>query len=289
MRWLSNLPDWIKGTIALVVAVVGFIAFARDNLYPTITVTGGLILLFILIFSSYIAFSRKKSEFGKDGYTWKFPGCRAMAFIGIALALVSSTALSVLQPSRDFIIASFVGTSTPSPTSTPTPTPDPLSTATFTVCRIQEMTDEETIVKLIRAEADASNEEDIAVMQSIFTPDAVFSDYVSFPSNPPQLWVGVLARYQDDLFKNADFKQVEHFDILPVGEGISGDMAWYTSGSKGFYRIIGGDWQEFNNGSLVSIPPTQYGSEHWILKKNSDGCWVIVQMEFNAGHVKFPR
>jgi len=37
MRWLTNVPDWIKGAIALVIAVVGFIVFARDNLYPTVT------------------------------------------------------------------------------------------------------------------------------------------------------------------------------------------------------------------------------------------------------------
>ena len=166
--------------------------------------------------------------------------------------------------------------------------PSPLTPTPIT-CPYQGMTDSETIVNLIQAEAAASNAEDITIMQSIFAPETVFSDYVSYPQNPPKIWVGPLARYQDDLFTSADFMQVEHFDILPVRQGINENMAWYTSGSKGFYRINGGEWIEFFNGSLISTPPAEFGSEHWILKKNSIGCWAITQMEFDAGHVKFPR
>jgi hypothetical protein len=171
-------------------------------------------------------------------------------------------------------------TSTPSFTSTPTFGPVPYA------CPYQGGTDNETIVGLIQAEAIASNTKDISIIQAIFDPDAIFYD---FAFEPTKSWNGPLARYADDLFTTTDFKNVEHFDILPVEPGISGDTAFYTSGSKGYYRINGADWNKFFNGSLESKPSTQYGSEHWILKKNSSGCWAIVQMEFNAGNEKFPK
>ncbi len=183
----------------------------------------------------------------------------------------------------------FTETPVPAPldTSTPISTPAPTFTS-IPACPYQGKTDHETIVNLIQAEAEASNTKSIAIMQTIFAPDAIFYDEAP---NPPKLWVGPLARYRDDLFKTTDFKDVEHFDILPVGQGIAGNMAWYTSGSKGFYKINGGEWQAFSNGSLVSTtpPPTAHGSEHWILEKNSAGCWAIMQMEFNAGHIPFPQ
>jgi hypothetical protein len=90
------------------------------------------------------------------------------------------------------------------------------------------------------------------------------------------------------LFLTTDFKNVEHFDILPARPRITGDTTYYTSGSKGDFRIDGGALNTYFNGSLVSDPPTKYGSEHWILKKNGIGCWAIIQMEFNAGDEKFP-
>jgi hypothetical protein len=139
---------------------------------------------------------------------------------------------------------------------------------------------------LIQAEAIALNTKDILIIQAIFNPDAIFYD---FGSNPIKSWIGPLARYQDDLFTTTDFREMEYFDILPVEPGISGDTAYYTSGSKGYSRMDGGDWNRFFNGSLVSNHSTQFGSEHWIIKKNSSGCWVIVQMEFNAGDEQFPK
>lgn len=163
---------------------------------------------------------------------------------------------------------------------TPALTPTP-------ACPYQGRTDHDTIVNLIQAEADASNTKNIGIMQTIFAPDAKF--YNDAP-NPPELWIGPLDRYKDNLFKTTDFKDVEHVDILPGGQGIAENIAWYTSGSKGFYKINTGDWQAFSNGSRVSTTPpsTRYGSEHWLLEKNSVGCWVISQMEFNAGHIPFP-
>lgn len=153
------------------------------------------------------------------------------------------------------------------------------------ICPLHGQTDDETIVNLINAEAEASNTKDLRTIQGIFDRDADFYDYAV---QPPKQWNGTLARYRDNLFQTTEFQKVEHFDILPVGPGIDGDTAYYTSGSQGSYRINGGPWTDFYNGSLISMRFTQYGSEHWLLRRNFLGCWKIVRMDFNAGHIKFP-
>lgn len=307
MGWTGKIPDWIKGTVALITAVVLFIVFVRENLYLTTTVTASLILLIPFICSFYFAFSKKESEFGKNIFVWRFPERRKAAFIIMGLVLVIVLISFIIEPSRSFIIASVVGTSIPTPTRTDTPTSTPTSTNTPTstltitlpppltatptpTCSYQGSTDSQTMTNLIKAEAEASNiaSTDITVsiniILCIFATDATFLDGANGKS-----WSDPLKRYQDELFKTTEFKEVEHFDIQPAGDGIVGDVAWYTSGSRGSYKVKnGGDWQSFFNGSLVSIPATHYGSDHWTFGQNSAGRWVITRFVFNAGHLPFP-
>jgi hypothetical protein len=169
---------------------------------------------------------------------------------------------------------------TPSLTPSKTPTP---------TCAFAGQTDDETIHNLINAEASAANSQSIDTIVAIFSPDAVFEDYAQNGSNgsPPKTWIGPLVRYKDDLFINAKLKDVQNFDISKAGSSSDGNTAWYTSGSKGFY-LSKGDWQEFNNGSLVGKNKTQYGSNHWTLQRKPDGCWAIFRFAFNAGHISFP-
>ena len=149
-------------------------------------------------------------------------------------------------------------------------------------CTFLGRTDEETIENLIRAEATAVNAKDFTIILAIFAPDAEFYDYAQ---TPPGTWKGPSDRYQKNLFQNTEFQGVQHLKITPVGPGIVGNVAYFVSGSSGSYRSDSGDWKSFNN---PSIPSTQYGSDHWILQKDNNGCWVIIRMEFNAGHIKFP-
>lgn len=169
-------------------------------------------------------------------------------------------------------------TITPSPTFTPSSTPTP----TPYVCPYKGQSDHETIVKLIEAEATAINTENIDIILTIFAPNSIFLDY---QTDTPKQWNGPIERYRDDLFVYVDFQGVEHFDIFPVGKGIDGDTAYYVSGSRGNYRVGDGKLTPFTN---PSTPTTQYGSDHWVLQKNDHGCWVIIRMEFNAGHHEFP-
>jgi hypothetical protein len=164
----------------------------------------------------------------------------------------------------------------------PTVTSTPTITSTQFICPYQGQTDEETIVNLIQAEAVAVNTEDLDIINAIFVPNADFYDYATVP---PDHWNGTYARYAANLFPKTEFQGVEHFDILSAGPGISGNTAFYTSGSKGSYRIGAGPLLSLDNGSAKS---TQYGSEHWILEKNTNGCWMIIEMQFNAGDERFP-
>jgi hypothetical protein len=172
----------------------------------------------------------------------------------------------------------------PSPSATSTEIP-PTLTATPYICPYQGKTDEETIVNLIKAEADAVNIKSLDIILAIYSPNAIIYQY---DTEPPKIWNGPVDRY-GNLFTTTTFKDVEHFDILPAVPVLAGETeAYYTSGSRGSYRTEGGDWIPFNNGSLISPTPTQYGSDHWTLKKDEKGCWLIVKMDFNASHIKFP-
>ena len=205
---------------------------------------------------------------------------------------ILTTIISVMSPVIVDRINNPIPTLTPTPTFTPTFTstatfiPTPTFTLTPYICPYRGQTDNETISNLIQAEAVAANFKDLSIILTIFDPNAIFYDY---DSARLKQWNGPIERYQDDLFKTTDLQELEHIDISPVGLGIIGDIAYYVSGSKGNYRIGGGNWTYFFNGSKTSTPSTQFGSEHWILKKNNNGCWIITQMEFNAGHVEFPK
>ncbi len=162
-------------------------------------------------------------------------------------------------------------------------------------CPYHGFDDNQTITNLIQAEADGVNDSSMAIMQTIFYAGATFSDY---RTNPPQQWIGPVNRYQNDLFLHSSSAGVEHFDIFPAKDGgINGDMATYTSGSAGKYMVKpAGPWLSYQNGATQqydstdygSIPSTPYGSDHWTLQKDSQGCWMITEFDFDAGNIKFP-
>jgi len=204
---------------------------------------------------------------------------QADAVRATSITTVWAQILTAIISAMALILAAYIGSKIT------TSIPEIILSPTPHICSFQSQTDNETIGNLIEAEADASNTKDLSTILIIFAPNATFYDYAQ---SPTKTWVGPNARYKDDLFQTTELRGVKHFDILPVGLGIDGNIASYTSGSKGSYRNGEGNWTDFFNGSLISTPSTKYGSEHWILKKNTNGCWVITQMEFDAGHIQFP-
>lgn len=200
--------------------------------------------------------------------------------LNLSVTIPTTTPTPLLPPSTEIPATTHTPTSTPTPFHTPTLIPTP-------PCPYAAGTDDETIRALIAIEAEAVNRKSIDIILTIFSAEAVFVDNAVPAGQPPRTWFGPLARYKDDLFMNTDLRDTSHFDILPAGPGIVGDTAYYTSGSKGSYRS-GDNWEPYFNGSKVGEEPTLYGSDHWTLRRDSNGCWAIVRLDFNAGHVPFP-
>lgn len=165
----------------------------------------------------------------------------------------------------------------------PAPTLAPATATPAPPCPYAGRTDDDTIRQLIQAEAEAVNRRSLDIITAIFAPDTVITDYAA-----PRNWASPLARYQDYLFREFQFREVEHFDILAVGQDAAGAAVWYTSGSRGYYQEGQGGWQTFFNGSLISQPRTDYGSDHWTFGRTSAGCWKITRFDLNAGHIAFP-
>ncbi len=144
----------------------------------------------------------------------------------------------------------------------------------------------DTIEQIIQAEAEAVNTKRISIIQNIFTPDALIRDELK-----PQLpWLDPIIRY-NVLFAATDYRNTAHFGIDGL---ITETVAYITSGSQGEFREESGEaWTNFCNAPRILTlycegATTEYGSDHWTLRKNNLGCWEITQFSFNAGHVSFP-
>ena len=149
-------------------------------------------------------------------------------------------------------------------------------------CPYQGKTDEGTIKNLIQAESQAANSQDIEIIKNIFSPNARITKW---NGNNKDEWNDPVIYYQL-LFQQNEFKNAEHFNILPVESGITQGVAWYVSGSRGSYRTKPSTtWNEYIN---LSIPGTRYGSDHWVFRKDNKGCWSIANFAINAGDVQFP-
>jgi hypothetical protein len=184
---------------------------------------------------------------------------------------VTPTPTNTLTPTSTF---------TPTPTSTPTFTPTPTSTPTITptptpTCPYQAITDTGIITRLIEAEAQAILDEDISIIRAIFAEDATIWDAAR-----DERWEDPIARYAA-LFANTDFIEDVHFEVQPAGPGITENVAYFTSGSKGKFISVDDPSQthEFDNPDC---------SDHWTFGRNSAGCWVITNFTFNACHIQFP-
>ena len=142
-------------------------------------------------------------------------------------------------------------------------------------CPCQANTDPDTIVCLIEAESKAADDEDISIIHAIFASNATIRDAAR-----DEEWDNPIVRYEK-LFRETDFEGPTRFDILPAGPGVNSveSIAWFTSGSTGRYVTYDGYSGSYDN------PP---GSDHWTLRRDSAGCWVIIDFTFNASHIPFP-
>ncbi len=191
---------------------------------------------------------------------------------------------SILSESRiwEFVWSDVTPTPTLTPTKTPTPTFTPTATPTPT-CPYQADTDAETITRLIKAESQAALDKDISIVQAIFAGDATIER-----GDTGEQWTSPITYYKT-LFEALDFAEATHYGIQPAGAGITETVAYFTSGSRITYGPPGETpvFQD-NFPAPPATPSTTYGSEHWTLRRNSAGCWVITEFAFNSGHIPFP-
>jgi hypothetical protein len=181
------------------------------------------------------------------------------------LVFPSTSPATVLPPSP-----SATYTLDSPPTRVPTVAPTPTLTPT-PVCPYRASTDAESIVSLIDAEAQAVLNEDLSIIQAIFAEDAVIRD-----ATKDDPFVDPASRYAT-LFTNADYLEIVHYEVQPAGSGITGSVAYFTSGSKG--RFTSAD-----DPSTVHEFENDPCSDHWTFGRDGAGCWVIINFTFNACH-----
>jgi hypothetical protein len=183
--------------------------------------------------------------------------------------------LDKLTPASVAVIPTHTPTSTPRPAATSTSTPPPTPASTITPapdpCVCRGKTDEESLRCLITSESDAANRGDLSLIERIFSPDASIAD-----RRAEVEWPNPRAHYA------ADFREKQYTSARHYGEVITvtGEGAWATSGSVGYFKRPG----DLLDSSYGNVPP----SDHWTFGRDTLGCWVITRFEFNAAHIPFP-
>lgn len=200
---------------------------------------------------------KKKGNTANDQSWWRSLDPKVQAAIITAIGAVIVAACRLLSDIPQDIVQSPRATTAPSP---------PM------ICPHQDSTDAATIIRIIQAEAEAVNSEDISIIQAIFSAGAHIRD----ESNNED-WHDPVARYET-LFSNADYIGALNLAIQPAGSGITGNVAWFTSESQGRCCV------DDECASYFREPH----ESHWTLQKNSSGCWVITEFVFNAPGVPFP-
>lgn len=129
--------------------------------------------------------------------------------------------------------------------------------------------DTEAIPWLIEHEAQAVNTEDMSLIKTIFSEDAVIKDLAA-KGGPTKTWKNPIDRYQP-LFDKYDFSDATNTDIKAI-ISVSGDTAVYTSASDGKYASNNGQPLDYHNPS---------DANRWTATKVG-GCWKITMFEFNV-------
>nr|NQU93346.1 hypothetical protein [Bacteroidota bacterium] len=135
----------------------------------------------------------------------------------------------------------------------------------ITNCPYQISAYEGTMKRLIEAESEAVNTGDISTIKAIFAPDAIIKDALI-----GKQWNDPIAYYSKN-FKEFIYTDAVNYAINRIDIGTQN--AIFTSASKGKYTNIKSQITfDYNNSP---------GTNEWIFKKNSDGCWVISKFTYN--------
>ncbi|AEE54583.1 hypothetical protein [Haliscomenobacter hydrossis] len=127
------------------------------------------------------------------------------------------------------------------------------------------------LVATIKSEAEAVENEDLDLINQIFSPDAKIIDAETQDSWTPN------ERYRD-LFEEFDFELPQNYNIEPscqCEDHSSKTSICFTSRSKGRYSLESGEIREY------PAPDKDLISE-WLFTKNRDGKWMIQSFRFNV-------
>src|SRR5690349_11133534 len=121
--WFEKLPNWVKGTIGFFTAVITFIVLFLDNVYLSITILVIFVLIYGFIFSIYVFYGQKKSDFRAGTTVNRFPEkYRMWAHSSMIIIPLIAIFLIATEKTRTFASVAFNGTVTPSITATSIPT-----------------------------------------------------------------------------------------------------------------------------------------------------------------------
>lgn len=138
-------------------------------------------------------------------------------------------------------------------------------------CAYQGSTDDLTFQNLVLAEEKANLDEDISIIQSIFSSNAVviFGDQVEDP----------ITHYEAG-FKQRDFVELTHYDFNTVKN--TGNKAWMEVSDNGRFVWTDTGEEVYYNG--VDAPL----GTHIIFEKDASGCWLISEFTIGASGQAFP-
>ena len=134
--WIRNLPNWVKGFMALVTGIITFVLLFRANLALGIVIVVFLALAGLAGLCVYMLYAKTPPLILGGRGVHRFARYRPWAAGGLALVCVLFAAALILRPGREYIRSAFSGPATPTSTvalaaiSLPTQIPAALPTGT---------------------------------------------------------------------------------------------------------------------------------------------------------------
>jgi hypothetical protein len=132
-------------------------------------------------------------------------------------------------------------------------------------CPYAQASDQQTIIAVINAEAEAVLAENLDIIREIFAPYAAITDGATGDT-----WSDPVQRYRQK------FRREIHFEIIHENfrVNVSGNEATVTNDSRGAWA--------FEATPTQRTPYHSYGGDQWTLRKTGNGCWRIVSFTYNA-------
>ncbi len=245
------IRNTLLAVIVVLAAVYGLLRNFQESTRLTVIAVVVTILFFTAAVSAYIYLSKtaqKRHQFTKKERKWAL----AAFWLTISCTIVAL----LLKDVRAYVMAAFEG---------------PTGTCPYTEVAAS---DDRAIQWLIKREAQAVADGRLDQIKEVFSPSALIVDYGN--KNNPVEFADPYAHYAE-LFNTAQYDHAvnDHIKMLMIRND---GTAYYTSASHG--DGMGRDGKAF----AYKNPDN---ANHWTAKK-INGCWKIIEFDFNASDIPFP-